>query len=124
MIFVVDDDASVRLMVVGLLEALDHQNVRAFSCPYDALEAMDRGDVPRTVITDLMMPTVDGATFVRVLRERGFGGKVIMLTGGGELFPQAQQLFEEGHTDHLIMKPFTLASLSGGLTHHREPLAA
>jgi len=66
-ILVVDDHAENRLLVVTLIDSLGHQALEA-SDGAEAL-ALVRAMRPDLVISDVLMPTMDGYEFVRQLRE-------------------------------------------------------
>lgn len=66
-ILVVDDQADNRLLVVTLIDSLGHQALEA-SDGAEAL-ALVRAEHPDLVISDILMPTMDGYEFVRQLRE-------------------------------------------------------
>jgi diguanylate cyclase len=65
-ILVVDDDASNRKLVVSLLGGEGHRMLEA-NDGADGLEAA-RAERPDLVISDILMPTMDGFEFVRRLR--------------------------------------------------------
>jgi PAS domain S-box-containing protein len=67
-ILVVDDKASERQFLVTLIRHAGHSALEAEN-GRDAL-AMMSSDAPDLVITDLVMPTVDGFEFARRLREQ------------------------------------------------------
>src|SRR5581483_12438116 len=65
-ILVVDDNASNRKLVVTLLTHEGHRLIEA----RDGLEGLDaaRTAIPDLVISDILMPSMDGFEFVRRLR--------------------------------------------------------
>ena len=65
-ILVVDDNASNRKLVTTLLSHEGHQMIEARD-GLDGLEAA-RAAHPDLVISDILMPTMDGFEFVRLLR--------------------------------------------------------
>ncbi|HXS40860.1 MAG TPA: response regulator [Stellaceae bacterium] len=78
-ILVVDDQASVRLRVRSLLEAAGHHITEAAN-GYDALKAME---MPHDlVITDVLMPEMDGLEIVAHLRRKGSSSLVLVISGG------------------------------------------
>lgn len=56
------------------------------------------------VITDNQMPQLSGVELVRALRERQFGGKIIVLSG--RLTPENFNAFAEMKVDAILDKPF------------------
>ena len=79
-VVVVEDDASVLRMLHALLSTV--ADVVLAVDGVDALEKMTKGPVPALVVTDLMMPRMDGITLARRIRAdaRLAGVPVIMLT--------------------------------------------
>jgi len=63
---VVDDDLEVHRLVRTILKRGDYA-IQAFFSPVQALESA-RGSAPDLVITDVMMPMMDGWAFVKSLR--------------------------------------------------------
>ena len=61
------------------------------------------------VITDHRMPQVGGLEFVRKLRRRKFGGKIIVLSG--YLGPDKVGMYEGLGIDKLVSKPCDMAEL-------------
>ncbi len=103
-VLVVDDDpACLRILEKYLVDAGYH--VLAAENGAQALE-IDRAEAPQIVITDLMMPEMDGFEFCRRLRpqdERGFV-YVIVLTGDSEK-ETLIRAFDAG-ADDFVAKPF------------------
>ena len=65
---VVDDDASIRLMLSKILEREGFKVERSFD-GHDAIEKLENGNFD-LVLLDLMMPRIDGYGVLRYLRER------------------------------------------------------
>ena len=80
-ILIIDDDAAVRTTVRVLLERAG----------YDILEAGDGREGSRMldgvdlVITDLLMPEVDGVDLLGMIRREGRSVPVIAMSGGGKV---------------------------------------
>jgi RNA polymerase sigma factor (sigma-70 family) len=101
-VFVVDDDAAVRLSLRMLLESAglevdDYATADTFlaGCAPDACGC---------VITDIHMPGLNGLQLQAALEERGVRLPVIMLTGQADV-PAAVQSLKAGALD-FIEKPF------------------
>jgi len=73
---------------------------------YDGEDALSKLDAckPNLIVTDVMMPRMDGRALLRSLRQRGDWTPVILLTQVGEATERAMAL-EEGADDYLN-KPF------------------
>ncbi len=103
-ILVVDDDHMILEMLENLLGLFGYQAILARD-GQQAWETYQRGDI-RMVITDLMMPRMNGIELCKKIRAFG-GGQytyIIVLTG----FGQKEEMIEvfEGGADDYIPKPF------------------
>jgi CheY-like chemotaxis protein len=79
-ILLADDDAAQLTLLSSLLEALDHRVYTALS-PSETLLQMARS-VPDLLVMDLRFPTAaDGLALIRAVREAGYPGPVIVLSG-------------------------------------------
>ena len=80
-ILVVEDDAVIRHMLSGILVKMGHE-VAAAGDGVEALRLL--GAAPfDVVITDLIMPEMDGLELIRELRKRNSPQKIIAMSGGG-----------------------------------------
>src|SRR5260370_24870674 len=61
------------------------------------------------IITDNNMPGVSGIQFVHKLRERGFAGKIMVLSA--HLSPDVRAAYEALDVDAMIDKPFSIKVL-------------
>ena len=108
-VLVADDNADMREYLVRLLHGAGHQ----VSAVADGLAALDvvRADLPDLVISDVMMPGLDGLGLVAALRGDGRTASVPVLLlsarAGQEAFIQG---LEAGADDYLV-KPFSAAEL-------------
>ena len=101
-VLVVDDDPTVREIVVSYLVAAGHAVAEA-SDGIAALASAER-DPPDLVVLDLMLPGIDGLEVCRRLRERG-PVPVVMLTAKGAVDDRVVGL-EQGADDY-VTKPFS-----------------
>jgi two-component system nitrogen regulation response regulator GlnG len=62
-VWIVDDDASIRRVLHHALEAA-HRSCRGFESAESALAALDEGDRPDAVVTDLRMPGASGDVLI------------------------------------------------------------
>jgi DNA-binding NtrC family response regulator len=120
-ILVVDDEAGSRDGLSRLLEAWDYETSTAASAE-EALELLERDRVS-AVITDLVMPGIDGLEFIRRL-QADFPLPVIVLTGHGTI-EQAVEAIRLGAQDILEkpVEPAKLKILLEKLAGTREMLA-
>ena len=101
-VLVVDDDRTVREVVVSYLRAHDHEVVEAVDGE-SALRTMR--DAPADlVVLDLMLPGIDGIEVCRRLREAG-DTPIVMLTALGEETDRVVGL--EVGADDYVTKPFS-----------------
>ena len=107
-ILVVDDQASACLYADRVLRLAGYRAVVA-SSGFEAIrkaKAMPRVDV---LVTDLLMPGMNGDELARDLRERDTQLKVLYVTGlSGRLFRERVAL---GDGDALLEKPFSMTAL-------------
>ena len=101
-VLVVDDDEGVRYTLREILESVD---VEVFEAP-DGLEALGWLEQHRVdlIITDLMMPRLDGMKLLQRLREMASMPKAILLTAHGSE-RHAVQAMKLGAYDY-FSKPF------------------
>jgi len=79
-ILVVDDDAQFRETPVQMLRLEGHK----VSFAADGLEALDliQRTTPDLIITDILMPKMDGVEAIVELARRGFDVPIIAISGG------------------------------------------
>jgi CheY-like chemotaxis protein len=65
-VLIVEDEASLRAVLAMLLEEAGYE-VRQARNGHDALDAL-AGERPALIVTDVMMPRLDGREFVRQIR--------------------------------------------------------
>ncbi len=104
-ILAVDDSATMRKMVTLTLHAAGHD----VTCAEDGVEALEiargRHDID-LVITDIMMPRMDGVTLVRELRALDdYVGKPMLVLSTESSQERKEQGRKAGATGWLV-KPF------------------
>lgn len=109
-ILVVDDSSSVRLFLkAGLMK--EGFIVETAGNGRDALDIID-GFNPHLVISDLMMPELDGAELLRFLRKsEKFESLPVIIMSSLSDKPVMRRLMREGAATFLV-KPFTVTQLS------------
>jgi signal transduction histidine kinase/CheY-like chemotaxis protein len=109
LILLVDDEAHVRETLRAVLERAGYRVVTATN-GQDALVKINlRGPGLRAVVTDIMMPNMDGVALIRVLRKTAPHAKVIAASGLGRNVRQ-EELRELG-VDEVLAKPFAAEDL-------------
>lgn len=101
-ILAVDDQRYFRELVEGLLSDEGYE-VQTASSGEQALHLFEREDF-EIVLTDLVMPGIDGAELVRRLKERRPDQDIVMVTGVVDV-SAAVEAMKLGATDY-ILKPF------------------
>jgi PAS domain S-box-containing protein len=106
-LLVVDDETRQMEALRQTLEP-DGYDVAGFTSPAEALEAL-RGAPFDVLLTDLMMPGMDGITFLRAALEIDPDLVGIVMTGHGTV-PTAVDAMKVGALDYIV-KPFTLSAI-------------
>jgi len=101
-VYVVDDDADMRDLIVGMLRRAGWQ-VQAFGSANEFLTSYIPGS-PGCLITDLRMPGIDGLSLVRRLKEASATLPVVVVTGSGDI-QAAVQAMRLSAVD-VLLKPF------------------
>jgi len=106
-ILVVDDETAARRGLASLLSGWGYEVEEAA----DGQEAIEKAVacLPSVVLTDLVMPRLDGHALLRALREEVPFAAVILLTGQGSI-ETAVAAMKEGAYDYLT-KPVDVARL-------------
>jgi FixJ family two-component response regulator len=120
MVFIVDDDQSVRKSVARILDAA-HYAVELFE---SAVKFLARAAHPGAscVIVDVQMPGLNGIELQKALIERGREEQLVFITGHGNI-PMCAEVMKAGAVDFLP-KPFKrkelLESIDRALTRSAE----
>jgi FixJ family two-component response regulator len=101
-VFVVDDDPSIRRSLGSLLRSVGHE-VRLFASAQEFMSA-ERPDAPGCLVLDVRLPGMSGLTFQQELAKAGIHIPVIFVTGHGDV-PMTVRAMRAGAVDFLT-KPF------------------
>ena len=108
-ILVVEDEKAVGHMIAMVLGGPASKVVRANS-GWEALIKIGATAKPfDVVITDHRMPRMTGLEFVRQLRAKNFGGKILVLSA--HLSDEDIQAYEDLGVDMMMSKPFDFEEL-------------
>ena len=109
MIYLLEDDDSIRKLVVYTLESQGYKAV-GFSRPSAFWHAME-ANTPELVLLDIMLPEEDGLSILRRLRASGSSKNipVIMLTAKNSEYDRVIGL--DNGADDFISKPFGMMEL-------------
>ena len=106
-ILVVDDMPGIRELLHEVLTG-EHWEVKLASTALEALEEVSTNS-PGLAIIDVKMPGMNGLDLVREMRNRGFEGEVVMVSGYSD-----EDIREEARKQgirHWVVKPFDLNDL-------------
>ncbi len=108
-ILVVDDEPSIRMLVKDILEPLGYQTLDA-SCGKEALQTIrTTADKIDLLLTDVILPGMNGRELAREFSARKPGGKVLFMSGYTDSIIASHGILEAG-TD-FIEKPLTREAL-------------
>ena len=99
-ILVVEDDRELRRLFAHVL-IKNGYSVKEVSNGREALAAMDE-DYFDLIISDIMMPVMDGYEFVRSLRDTGNTTPILMITAK-DAFDDMRRGFLSGTDDYMVM---------------------
>jgi len=109
-VLLVEDEDPVRLFSARALANSGYKVLEAKSGEA-ALEIMARGEKIDLVVTDVVMPKMDGPGLVAKLRQRHPDLKVIFISGYTE--DSFRKRLGDEHEIHFLPKPFSLKQLAG-----------
>jgi FixJ family two-component response regulator len=102
MVFVVDDDATIRASIQGLLKSVGLRS-EAFATAQEFLRSK-RPDTPSCLVLDVRLPGMNGLDFQRQLADSGIHIPIIFITGHGDI-PMTVRAMKSGAVEFLT-KPF------------------
>jgi len=102
LVFIVDDDASVRRSIQDLLSSVSLRS-EAFATPQDFLDTKHT-DCASCLVLDVRLPGMSGLDFQRRLVETGVTIPIIFITGHADV-PMTVQAMKSGAVEFLT-KPF------------------
>ncbi len=109
-ILLVEDEDAVRSFAKRALESRGYTVLEADSGEIGLEVLEEYGKEPDLIVSDVVMPEMDGPSMLRELRKRGIKTKIVFISG------YAEDAFEknlEGQTDFAFLpKPFTLKQLA------------
>ena len=119
-VFVIDNDPSVREVLKDLLDSVGLA-VRLFASPQEFL-ASERPNAPACLVLDVRLPGISGLTFQKELASMGVDLPIIFITGHGDI-PMCVRAMKAGAVDFLT-KPFRdqdlLDAIQQGLERSRS----
>jgi FixJ family two-component response regulator len=101
-VFVIDDDPSVRDALAGLLRSVG-LDVLSFGSTQEFLQG-ERPDLPGCLVLDVRLPGRSGLDFQRELAQAGIHLPIVFITGHGDI-PMSVRAMKAGAIEFLT-KPF------------------
>ena len=95
-IFIVDDDPSIRNSLQRLLTVAGFQ-VKTFGSAREYLQA-DHAEIPDCLILDVRLPGLDGLELQKLLAEHGPAPPIVFITGHGDI-PMSVRAMKAGAGD-------------------------
>lgn len=106
LVLIIEDEEAIADALALVIEEAGYAVAAASSGP-KALEAVQAGVRPQLIISDFMMPQMDGAALIRAIRDimgRGTPPIVLMSAAGPRYLRSAE-------ADAYLPKPFTLEAI-------------
>ncbi len=111
-VFVVDDDASMRQALARLLQSVQLR-VEVFASPQEFLQS-ERPNVPSCLVLDVRLPGLSGLDFQAELAKADVRIPIVFITGHGDI-PMTVRAMKAGAVDFLA-KPFRDQDLLDAVT--------
>lgn len=119
-ILIVDDDSELRQIMERLLTLKGHQ-VYSAGNGKNALDIVTRETIG-LVITDILMPDMDGYELIMALRKLPSPPRIIAMSGGSSRFDNDYllRMARYMNVDKLLHKPLNLAILADAIAEVTE----
>lgn len=107
-VLIVDDEVNIRSLLRTVLEA---QNYAVEEAP-DGKEALSKvqQDCPDVMLTDIVMPDIEGIELIRMIRKVTPGLRIIAMSGASDGYLHAARVLG---ADATIQKPIDIDALIG-----------
>ena len=112
-VLVIEDETSLRQVFARMLSADGHRVTEARD-GHEALRLL-RSLAPDVILTDIVMPNVDGFEVIAANRLRPQPAKVIAMSGVSGLGPDYLKTALELGADSALQKPFRAADLRAAI---------
>jgi CheY-like chemotaxis protein len=108
-ILVVDDDISFCEIMQEILHADGYEVQLAFDVP-EALSLIERNK-PDLILSDIMMPDIDGLTFIRSMRTRPGCASIPTIAISARTMPEEREAARIAGANAFVPKPFSFGDL-------------
>jgi len=114
-ILVIDDEEAFCDVVCEILDSLGYKTRQA----YDAHQAnaLLQEITPDLILTDVMMPELDGLTFLRQLRSDPTWSKTPIIIVSAKATKDDREAAKEAGANGYLIKPFSTLELEELITH-------
>jgi CheY-like chemotaxis protein len=119
-IFIVEDNASLRTLLLRVFHKLGH-DVHGFSSGQELLDALHLPEqiYPDMIITDHMMPSVSGLEMLRQLRQHpDFANTPVIVFTAVDDDALKKQYFREGAVEFIVKGSIGIQELENHLRKH------
>jgi CheY-like chemotaxis protein len=120
-VLVVDDDEEIRLIAAYMLEQMGYSVTTASSA--DEALARVRNAAPRIVLTDALMPKMDGRQMCQYIKESYADVKVVIMTSLYRATRYKQEAYKIFHADGYMAKPIAFDDLQSTMAKLVAPRA-
>lgn len=76
-----DDEVILKVLADVLLSYDENYNIKTFLDPLEYIDAVDPEDPPDVIVSDIMMPKLDGIKMLQLLKEKGINRPFIVISG-------------------------------------------
>jgi CheY-like chemotaxis protein len=112
-ILVIDDEPALRSVLSTMLEVFGYSVVEAGSATF-ALSLLEEIK-PDLILTDVMMPDMDGLTLIRRMRSEPSWSDIPVLVISAKTTPDDRMAAEMAGASGFLAKPFSAADLKAAL---------
>ena len=114
-ILIAEDNYNIRLLLNEFLKS-DYE-VISFDDGSGVMNWLDKGNIPDMIISDIMMPTINGWDLVNNLKLSVFYKNIPVLVLSGIEKSQERIKFLEAGVDEYMMKPFSPQELKARINN-------
>lgn len=115
-VLILDDDEFSQDVMIGMLEELGVTKVSTAIDGNDGLRALEKMSVPPDIlICDILMPDMDGMSFLTELAKTNYKGKIALVSGiDGDILNIAEKVVRDDGLNIIgaFLKPIKPAHLS------------